>query len=72
MGLECRVNLGDGILLDPRQDVAVEVEGYPDLGMPEPFAGNLHMDARCQHVRGVAVPQIVEPDMGQAGALDGL
>ena len=44
MDLECRVNLGD-VLLHPRQDVAVEVEGYPDLGMPEPFAGNLHMDA---------------------------
>ena len=35
MDLECRVNLGD-VLLHPRQDVAVEVEGYPDPGIDPP------------------------------------
>ena len=72
MGLECCIHFGDGILLHPRQNVAVQVERYADLGMPEALAGNLHMDARGQHVRGVAVPQIVEADAGQAGALYGL
>ena len=42
---EGSVHLGDGILLHPRHDVAVEVEGDPDLGVPEPFAGDLGMDA---------------------------
>ena len=56
-----RVNLGDGILLHARQDVAVEVERYPDLGMPEPFCGSLHMGARGKHVRGVGVPEVVRP-----------
>ena len=66
MGLERRVHLRDRILLHARQHVAVQVERDADLAVTEPLAGDLHMDARGQHVRGVAVPQIVEADAGQA------
>jgi AAA domain len=37
------VHLRYGVLLHSGQDVRIEVERYPDLGMAKPFAGNLRM-----------------------------
>ena len=49
------IHLGDGILLHPRHDVAVEVESDADLGMAQAFTGDLGMDARGQQMRRVGV-----------------
>lgn len=42
--------------------MAIQVEGNSDLGMAEPLAGDLGMDAGAQPVGGVAMPQIVKAD----------
>lgn len=39
------IYLGDRIFLHARQDVAVEIEGHADLGMPEAFARYLRVNA---------------------------
>ena len=59
-----RIHLGDGILLHPRHHVAIEVQGDADLGMAQPLAGDLGMDARGQQMRCVGVAQIVEAQAG--------
>jgi hypothetical protein len=67
---EHRFNLCNGVLLHPGHDVRIQVKGDAYLGVPEPFAGDLHMHPRCQHVSGMCVAQIVEADAGQGGALN--
>jgi hypothetical protein len=44
--LQRRIELRGRILLHAGQDVAVEVERRPHSRMPQPFAGNLGMDAQ--------------------------
>jgi hypothetical protein len=34
-----------GVLLHPGNDVAVELQNYPNVAMPQPFAGDLRMHA---------------------------
>jgi hypothetical protein len=63
--LEGRVYLSDCIFLHAGEHVRVQVERDPDLAVTEPLAG-LHVDAGRQHVGGVAVPQIVEPNARQS------
>ena len=69
--LECGIDFGDRVLLHSGQDVRIEVQRDPDLGVPQPFTGDLRMDAAAQHVRGMGVAQIVEADTGQGGVLYG-
>src|SRR5262249_39657145 len=69
-GAECRINLGGGILLHSRQNVAVEVEGDTNLAVPQSFARNLDMRSRGKHVRAVSMPQIMEAIPGQGGAFN--
>jgi hypothetical protein len=68
--LQRRVELRGRILLHSGQDVAVEIESRPHSRMPQPFAGNLGMDAQSQHVCCVGVPQVVKPDTREAGGAD--
>ena len=35
----------------------MEVQGYPDLTVVQPLTGDLRMNAICQHVGGVGMPQ---------------
>jgi len=41
--------------------MAVEIKGNSDLAVSKPFAGNLRVDARREHVGRVRVPQTVKP-----------
>jgi hypothetical protein len=59
------VNTCRGILLHPRHHVRIKVERYAHLAMAKAFADHLWMDAICQHVGGVGMPQIVEAGTGQ-------
>ena len=68
--LECGIDLGNRVLLHSRQDVGIEVQSDPDLGMPQPFTGDLRMDAAAQHVCCMGVAQIVEADTGQGGVFN--
>jgi len=61
---ECFVNFRRRILLHSRQDMRIQVQCNPDLGMPKPLAGNLGMHAALQHMRCVGVTQIVEANTG--------
>jgi len=69
-GLLCRpergVHFRYGVLLHSRKDVRIEVERYPDLGVPQALTGDLRMDAGSQHMGGVGVPQVMEANAGRS------
>ena len=54
-----------GVLLHARQHVRIQIERDADAGMAEPFAGDFRMHAGGEQMRGVAVPQIVQPNARQ-------
>jgi hypothetical protein len=54
--------------LHTRQHVGVRVERDPDAGMPKAFGDDLRMHPLQQHEGGVAVAEIVEPDVGEPRA----
>ena len=45
--LQCRVNALGSVSLHAGKDVAIQVQRYPDLGMPQPLTRDLGMDARA-------------------------
>ena len=59
------VDAAGRLLLHARQDVGVDIEGGPDLRMPEPFANDLGVDALFQEQGRVGVPQAMEIDIRQ-------
>lgn len=56
----------DGTLLHRRSDVAVDVDGRGDRGVPEAFLDDLRVLAELQQQGRVGVPQPFEGDAGQA------
>jgi hypothetical protein len=48
--------------------MGVDVHGHRDGRMPQPLADDLGRHPGGQGGAGVAVPQIMQPDLGQAGA----
>ena len=56
---QCRHPTG-GLFLEGGDDVAVGVEGDPDVAVAEAFAYDLGMHVRLERERGVGVTQIVE------------
>ena len=60
-----RIHGRNGILLHPRNDVAVQVQRDPDLAVTQPLAGDLGVDAVGEQVGSVGVPKIMEPEPGQ-------
>jgi hypothetical protein len=50
--------------------VGVSVERQRDGGVAEPFLDDLGVFAGSHQQRGVAVPQIIEPDSRQLGPLE--
>jgi len=57
--LERGADLRHRIFLRAGENMRVQVEGDADLAVTEPFAGDLHVDARGGHVRRVRVPQVM-------------
>jgi len=57
--LERGADLRHRIFLRAGENMRVQVEGDADLAVTEPFAGDLHVDARGEHVRRVRVPQVM-------------
>jgi hypothetical protein len=64
------VHLRGCIFLHPGHDVRIQIECDANLAMPEPFAGNLGVNAGRQHVSCVGMAQVVKPDAGQGGTAD--
>ena len=60
------------LTLHAGQDVAVEVERNADFAVAQALAGDFGVNAGCQHVGGMAMPEIVQPDALQAARLDEL
>jgi hypothetical protein len=64
------VNARDRVLLHAGQNIAVEIKGYADARVSEPLGRDLGVDAAGQEMRGVRVPEIMEPSAGGGGAAD--
>ena len=58
------------VLLHGRHDVAVAVEREGHRRVPEALLDDLGVDARGERECRVAVPQVVQPDPGEARMLD--
>src|SRR6516164_5259878 len=64
------VNLGGGIGLQGRSDMAVNVHCDADTRMSEHFTHNLCMGVRAEEMTGEAVAQVMKPDAWQAASGD--
>src|SRR4051794_4957071 len=58
---------GGGCLVHAGDDVAVDLKGERRGGMPEPLADDLGGDTGFEGGAGVGVPDVVKPDLGEAG-----
>jgi hypothetical protein len=67
-----RVEPLGGLLAEPRQHVAVDVQRHADGAVPEALLHHLRVNALQEEQRGVGVPQRVERDVGQPGAREEL
>ena len=50
--------------------MAVEIERYSDLAVPEPFAGDLGVNAVGEQMGGMGMSQIVKPQVGKPRLAD--
>ena len=57
-------------LVQPRDDVAVGVEGDRDVRVAEPLRDDLGVDASAERERRRRVSQVVQPDLRQLGSTD--
>src|ERR1700676_4870893 len=66
-GSERIVNKSGCVILHPRHHMRIQVQRDPDLAVAKALTGHLWVDTVRQHVSGMGMAQIMEPDAGQGG-----
>jgi hypothetical protein len=66
-GSEGLIDRFGSVPLHPRHHMAIQIQCNADPSVSQSLACDLEMDAICEQVGRVSVPQIVEPEASEAG-----